>query len=443
MALTRKNLLLLFFALIFIISSGESEAKVYIDLSAPAIKKLPVIVREFKYTGKTPADPRQGQVIENIKSELRDSIVSDLKFSNLFAIVEGSNAAQIPDVELQAIELLGCRQAGADLIIKGTYSIDDKTLVSEITMLDCVNEQAVLEKRYYGSAAFPRRLIHYFSDQLYEELTGKKGIFSTRLLFVSGTGGNKEIYVSDYDGRGARQITRNKAINLSPQWSPDGKKMLYISYKSGAPALYMFDLTTGRDAVISDKQGLNIAGRFSPDGRRVALTLSAEKSPELYALELASRALTRLTDNHGIDVSPTWSPDGAKIAYTSDAAGNPHIYVLDVETKEAKRMTYNGKYNSSPAWSPDGGLIAFSRSDGSGRFNIWTIRPDGANETQITFEGNNKNPSWSPDGRFIVFSSTRDKVTALYVIRLDGTGLTRITSVVGNETMPAWSPFLK
>ncbi len=440
---TKKILMVLFFALIFLISRRASDAKVYIDLSAPAVKKLPVIIKDFKYTGKTPTDARQAQVIDDTKSELKDAVASDLKFSNLFAVVEDSKAAQIPDVELQAIELMGCRQAGADLLIKGRYSIDDKTLVAEITMLDCLNEQEVLSRRYYGSAGFPRRLIHYFSDQLYEELTGKKGIFSTRLLFVSDRGGNKEIYVSDYDGRGGRPITRNKSINLSPQWSPDGKKMLYISYKSGAPALYMFDLTTGRDTVVSDKQGLNIAGRFSPDGGRIAFTLSAEKSPELYVLEVASRALSRLTDNHNIDVSPTWSPDGKKIAYTSDAAGNPHIYIVDVETKETKRLTYNGKYNSSPAWAPDGGLIAFSRSDGSGRFNIWTIRPDGTGETQMTFEGNNKNPSWSPDNRRIVFSSTRDKVTTLHAMQADGTGQQRLSSTVGNETMPAWSPFLK
>jgi TolB protein len=418
-------------------------AKVYIDLSAPAVKKLPVILKPLRYSGSGRAKENDPLLVAKTRDDLQSTLKGDLRFSDLFAIVENEKASTIADMDLQGIEMMTCREAGSDLLLKGSFTIADKALVAEMTILDCLNEREVMSRRYYGSVASPGRLMHYFLDQLYEEMTGRQGIFSTRLLFVSDKTGNKEVYISDYDGRNARQITRNGSINLSPQWSPDGKKMLYISYKTGSPALHMLDLLTGKDRVISERQGLNIAGRFSPDSSRIALTMSADKSPELYLIDASGREVQRLTDNFSIDVSPSWSPDGSSIAYTSDASGNPHIYIMNIATKEAKRITFNGKYNSSPSWSPDGSSIAFSRNDGAGRFNIWVIRPDGTGEAQLTFEGDNKSPSWSPDGRFIIFSSKRGNVSSLYIMRADGTGLFKLPTAVGGETMPAWSPFLR
>ncbi len=412
--------------------------KVYIDLSAPAERKLPIAVEDFVLldAGKDNAPDD----LKAIGRELMDAIKDDLRFSNLFTIVKnGPKAYESSPSGEEGFERW--RDAGADILVKGAFSAGKDGLTVEVRLYDTVNEKRIMGKRYIGPATNPRRLIHYYGDDLYEALTGRKGIFSTRLLFVSDRSGAKEVYMSDYDGKNVAQVTRNRSINLSPQWSPDGKKVIYTSYKSGTPVLYLLDLRTGKESVVSAKEGINIGGRFSPSGDSVALTLSGEKSPELHILNLKTKAYRQMTSNYGIDVSPSWSPDGKSLAFVSDISGNPHVFVLNnMEDGRAKRLTFEGIYNASPAWSPDGKKIAYSRSD-AGPFNIWVMNSDGSETRQLTFEGNSSSPSWSPDGRHIVFASASGGKSALYIMRPTGEGLTKIPSQ-GNGFSPAWSPHL-
>ncbi len=422
-----------------------AEAKVYIDLDAPAVARLPIAIQEFVYTGPLPTEGAEAQKIEAVKRALKETLEADLEFSGLFNVI--GNEAFLEDVEKTGLgaeqtDFGEWRMVGADALIKGGFKVDGKKLTVEVRLFDTIKEKQIMGRRYIGNSRSPTRLSHYFADQLYEELTGKKGIFSTKLLFISDRSGNKEVYISDYNGDNARQITRNGSINLSPQWSPDGKHMLYTSYKLGCPCLHMLDLRSGRDRVVSKKPGLNIGGRFSPSGKTVALTMSSERSPEIYLLELDSGKYKRLTNNYSIDVSPSWSPDEKKLAYVTDISGNPHIFMLDLGTNRIKRLTYSGQYNSSPAWSPDGKMIAFARSN-IGNFNIWVIDPNGGSSAKLTEHGSNKAPSWSPDSRFIVFSSTARGTSSLYIIQADGTGLKKIETGIGNERTPVWSPYLQ
>lgn len=422
------------------VSISWAGAKVYIDLSAPAEKKLPIAVEDFVFLDtketketKTPAD------LKAIGRELMDALKDDLRFSNLFTIVK-NNAPPARTPRSGEEDFEHWRSVGADILVKGAFSVGEEGLAVEVRLYDTVNEKRIMGKRYIGPASNPRRLIHYYGDELYEALTGRKGIFSTKLLFVSDKSGVKEVYMSDYDGKNIAQVTKNKAINLSPQWSPDGKRIIYTSYKNGTPILYMLDIRTGKETVLSAREGINIGARFSPAGDEVALTLSGEKSPELHILNLKTKAYRQMTSNYGIDVSPSWSPDGKSLAFVSDISGNPHIFVLNVEDGKAKRLTFEGVYNASPAWSPDGKKIAYSRSD-AGPFNIWVMNSDGSDARQMTFEGNSSSPSWSPDGRHIVFASVLGGKSGLYVMRPMGEGLTRIPSP-GSASSPAWSPRL-
>ena len=437
-----KKKLILFLLMLFTAFCAPAWSKVYIDLAAPSQKALPVAVQEFR--DLSPAPARDKAERETIKKELYDAITTDLRFSGFFSVIDKKANLEDPlksGLTESSTDFRSWRAIGADALVKGGFTVEGDRLTVEIRFFDCVTERLVIGKKFSGSVKNPRRIIHYFSDTVYEELTGKKGVFTSKILFVSGSGGNKEIYAADYDGKNAVKITRNRSINLAPQWSPDGRKMLYVSYKKGTPAMYSLDLTTGKDEALSARPGINIGGMYSPDNRSLALTLSTEKSPELFVLDLATREYRKLTDNNGIDVSPTWSPDSGRIAYVSDTAGNPHIHVLELSTGKSKRLTFKGKYNSSPSWSPDGSKIAFARSDG-GRFNIWTMRPDGEGLVQLTFDGDNRHPSWSPDGRYIVYSSS-DKGGSLRIMRSDGTRVTKIDTGIRGEKAPAWSPFLK
>lgn len=431
---------LLFFILIAFVQAAS--AKVYIDLEAPAIKKLPIAVQEFVNAGGSVASAGP-DAASRAGAELYDALTGDLRFSNLFSFVK--KEAFLEDASKKDINFSDWRASGADALIKGVFAVDGERLTVDIRLYDCVNEKEILSKRYVGSINNPRRLAHYFADQIYEELTGKKGIFTTKILFISTKTGNKEIYMSDYDGKNTRQITRNKSINLTPQWSPDGKKMLYTTYKKGWACLYMLDFSTGIDTALSVRPGVNMGGRFSPDAKSAALTLSTEKSPELFLLDIASKTYKRLTDNYGIDVSPSWSPDGKRIAYVSDTSGNPHVFVLELNATGAKRFTFEGKYNASPAWSPDGRFIAFARSENGSTFNIWVKSVDDplSRAIQLTFEADNRSPSWSPDGRYILFNRTSGGVSSLYMMLSDGTGLGKVQTGAGMESAPVWSPYMQ
>ncbi|MEK6759273.1 MAG: Tol-Pal system beta propeller repeat protein TolB [Deltaproteobacteria bacterium] len=435
-----KHLLTAALALVLAIAHclpALAEPKIYIDLSAPAARKIPLAIQGFGYIGK---DGANEPVVKEIAKEIVDALRSDLLFSNLFGIIdEKAHPSTLQEPHDTVADFEKWRQAGADGLIKGGFSVEGGRLTIEIRYFDCLSEKQVTGRRFTGSVANARRVVHYFSDMLHEELTGERGIFTTRIMFVSPKSGNKEVYIADYDGKNAIQITRNGSTNLFPQWAPDGKSVIYVSYKKRFPFLYRLDLATGKDTVISSRPGVNIGARFSPDGTKIALTLSGPKSPELNLLDLKTGGYTRLTDNYAIDISPAWSADGSALAFVSDSAGNPNIFMLNFSDNKPKRLTYTGAFNASPAWSPDSGRIAFARQD-NGRFNIWVMDPDGSDAAQLTFEGNNKNPSWSPDGRHLIFSSESRGQSSLYIMRPDGTGLTRLSTGIGNETAPVWSP---
>ncbi len=420
----------------------RAHAKVYIDINAPSGQRLPIAVQEFRIQ-----DTKETNMNTAIfaRSEVIKTLKGDLIFSGLFSIID--EAAYIEDPEesgLSSIEtdFSSWRVIGADALIKGSIKVVGESLSVEMRLFDTVKERTITGTRYIGKIINPRVIAHRFADEIIKELTGEPGIFATRFLFVAERTGNKEVYMCDYDGKNIKQLTHNSSINLSPRWSPNGRKVMFTSYKLGSPVLYERTISSGRERAISKSTGINIGGRWSPDGLKVALTLSIDRNPELYILDTEAKKKKRITRNHGIDVSPSWSPDGKQLVYVSDIAGNPHIYMLTSKGGIPKRLTYKGKYNATPVWSPDGKRIVFSRMR-DGKFNIWSMRNDGKDQRQLTFTGNNESPSWSPDSRYIVFSSSKgEEAPELYIMRYDGTGLRKIPIGLDNLRSPSWSPFL-
>lgn len=433
------------FILIFVVCAAlfsKAEAKIYIDINAPADKKLPIAIPDIKNSADLYAQT-------DIGIKLQDVLINDLNLSGLFDIIdrkvyiEDQNRV---DKKSDEIDFNDWRLIGADAVIKGLFTANGDELTVELKLFDVFQAKMLTGRRYIGKKTDIRTIAHKFANEIMEAITGEKGTFDARLLFTSTISGNKEIWMCDYDGYNAKQITKNKSINLSPQWSPDGKKILYTSYKQGQPFLYMLELATGKELRIANEPGINIGARWSPTGQEIALTLSRDGNPELYILELDNMKFKRLTNNWAIDVSPSWSPDGKKLVFVSDIGGNPHIYMINSDGAGVTRLTYNGKYNASPVWSSKGDKIAFTRLEG-GRFDIWVMNADGTGQIQITSNsGNNENPSLSPDGRHIVFTSTREGITGIYIMRSNGENQSPIiieNKEKWNPGSPVWSPSLK
>lgn len=384
---------------------------------------------------------RQGTPDE-LETLLASILQKDLRLSGHFDTLEEESAIiggiHHADLREQEIQFRRWSEMDARLLVKGNYEVTGDTAKVEIRMYETSGGDFLLGKRYESPIAQVREVIHRFADEIILKMTGRPGMASARIVFVSDRSGSSELYQIDFDGENLTQLTHDNSLILSPAASPDGKRICYTSYKNYNPDLYVLSLDTNQVECIAMHAGLNFAAAWAPDGRTLALTLSKDGNPELYSLDSVSGKALRLTKNYWNDVSPSWSPDGMELVYTADKIGAPQLYILRRGDKAPRRLTFRGSYNVSPAWSPTGEIIAFSSSM-DGNFNIYTVQTNGDNLWQLTQNaGNNEDPAWSPDGGYIAFHSTRDGTSSIYVMNADGTNQRRLTDTRGNDLSPDW-----
>ncbi len=385
----------------------------------------------------------QGAASDPVEAELAPVLQNDLRISGFFDTLE-NEAVRIEgihrdDGSIGEIQFQQWADLGARLLVKGVYQLQGNALVLECRVYDTLGGDFILGKRYEGDVAQARTIIHRFSDEIIEKMTGERGISSSKVVFVSNRNGAKELFRIDFDGANLTQLTRDNSLVMSPAVSPDGKKIVYTSYKENNPDLYLMDVETKKSECLAMYPGLNFAADWSPDGKTLALTLSKDGNPELYLLEIASKNLTRLTKNKWNDVSSSWSPDGRELVYTADNIGAPHLYIMDRTGSNPRRVSFHGSYNVSPSWSPTGDMIAFASSM-DGDFNIYTMQTNGDMLRRLTSGGGkNEDPVWSPDGRYLAFQSTRGGTNSLYIMNADGTNQRKLTDNKGLDVSPAWA----
>ena len=258
----------------------------------------------------------------------------------------------------------------------------------------------ILNKTFNGDW---RSATHQFADAIVEAVTGKPGIATTRVAFVSAHSGAKELYLMDLDGGHLRQLTKDGSISLGPKFNRTGNLIAYTSYKTGYPDVWVIDLTASNRRRISYYPGLNSGPCFSPDSSRIALTLSKDGNTELYTIAADGGSPERLTHTVGAEASPSYSPDGSMIAYVSDDRGSAQLYLMPATGGPAQRFNTYASYTTEPDWSPDGNLLAYSvQTAGQNQIAISEIR--GGRQTVLTNSGVNLTPSWLRNSRHLVFS---------------------------------------
>ncbi len=373
-----------------------------------------------------------------IMLRISEVIRADLNFSPFYEIVP-LDTFYMRHMELEVMSLLGWSQLGARYVVRGECDFSGEDVSIRYEMHVAGTGMVFARGRLKSIKTNHRRLAHKIADDIIYYLTGDKGIFDTRVCFISKRTGNKEIYLCDYDGANIYQLTGNGSINLSPTFDSDNRKILFTSFMNDDPELFQYDVVTGKVDQVAAYPGINSAARVSPDDQSIVCALSRDGNAELYLLERSGRIKKRLTYTKSIESAPCWSPSGSEIAFSSDRTGSPQIYVMDLDGTNLRRITYNGNYNDSPDWHPKGDKIVFL-SRVNGKFNICTIDITGNNFRVLTERGNNENPHWSPDGNHIIFSSTRTGTKEIFIMDLYGNEEKRLTTGGGNSN-PAWAGY--
>lgn len=418
----------------FSIYGGQAEGRLYIDITSPSMRRIPIAVPDFKYIGTN-------NLNEELAGKLSDIISNDFDISGYFNPLDKGSFIEAPGAGIthDSIIFKDWSLVGAELLLKGGYECIGKQLKVEARLFDVFSGRQLYGKRALGSINQSRQLMHRLANDMIFVLTGHKGPFLTQIAFSGTATGNKEIYICDFDGHNLRQITNHKSISISPRLSVSGEKILYTTYLDSATVLLMRNLAKESTIKLSDKKGLNIAAAWRPGGEEVALTLTTSGNPDIYTINLEGKTLQRLTTNWGIDVSPTFSPDGKKMAFVSNRSGSPQVYILDIENNNVERLTYQGNYNTTPAWSVLD-RIAFSGSC-DGNFDLYTIRPDGSGLQRLTKDqGDNEDPCWSPGGRYIAFTSNRNGGKYhIFIATANGENQRQITFFEGEQLSPSWA----
>lgn len=377
--------------------------------------------------------------------EMSQVIAADLVFSGLFQVLPTQeypvgHAALPPDVN--QLNLDAWRSTKAEYLVYGLVTQEGNILACQVRLFDLFSKDQVVGQELRVQTSFPRLAPHRFSEEIVKYVDGVPGVGTSEIVFSVGNPGSKEIYVADYDGANARQVTGHNSVSIKPKISPDGNQIAYLSYKDRYSFLYIFDRTTGKSVPLSKEVGLNSAPAWHPNGNRLAMTLSKDGNTEIYLRDADGGNLQRLTRNQYGDTSPCFSPDGNQIAFVSDRGGNPQIYVMPAAGGEANRISYQGGNSYDPAWSPDGKYIAYvveKRGDG---MEIYVMTPSGGDARRLTNSaGNNESPTWSPDSRHVMFMTTRTGTAALWSATLASGQEQPVSLLAGKRCEgPSWGP---
>ncbi len=301
------------------------------------------------------------------------------------------------------------KAANAQFVLTGrVLRPDSGHVTAQFRLWDTSSGEQVAGEQYTTEAANARRVAHMIADTVFTRVTGEKGFFDSRVVFVDETGPKnkrrKRLAVMDMDGANVKTIgdAAGEELVVTPRFSPSAQQVAYMSFGSAEPKVTLLNLDTGQREAVGNFPGMTFAPRFSPDGQHIVMSLSEGANSNLYTMDLRTHATTRLTDTAAIDTSPTFSPDGSKIAFESDRGGSQQIYVMSSTGGPATRISFGeGKY-STPVWSPRGDLIAFTRIKGS-LFGIGVMKPDGSGE-RILVEGfHNEGPTFAPNGLYVMF----------------------------------------
>jgi len=425
-----KPLILALALLSSAVGLAPARAEIVVDVNRGDVQPLPIAVPAF--SGERGADIAQ-------------VVIANLERSGLFAPIDP--AAYIEhglDVNVQP-RFADWKTLNAQALVNGQVTVEAGRLRVDFRLWDVFSEQQLLGLQFTSTPENWRRVAHKISDAVYERLTGEKGYFDTRVVFVAESGGRlnriKRLGIMDQDGANPSYLTDGSYIVMTPRFSSTSQEITYMALRPEGSSIYLFNLETARRESVGQFPGMVFAPRFSPDGGKVAFSVERGGNSDVYVMDLKSRTSSRLTSDPAIDTSPSFSPDGSKIVFNSDRGGSPQLYLMNADGSGARRISYGSGRYTTPVWSPAGDYIAFTKQSG-GEFHIGVMRADGSEERLLTSSYLDEGPTWAPNGRVLMFSrETPGGAPRLWTVDITGRIL-RPAPYPGSGSDPAWSPLL-
>ena len=419
-------------------ASSPAFAALKVDVNQGNIQPLPIAIPDF--IAASPGDVAAGQNIAKV-------VRADLERSGLFRPLDPKSFIdKVTNINI-APNFSNWRIITAQGLVTGSSAMQpDGRLRVEFRLWDVYGESQMLGLQFFTQPGNWRRIAHMISDAIYEHITGEKGYFDTRIVFISESGPplarKKFLAVMDEDGANPNFLTKGEYLVLTPRFNPTAQMIAYMSYIAGKPRVYLFDLESGRQEKLGDFPNMTFSPRFSPDGNKVVMSLEQGGNSDIYVMDLRTRAATRLTYDPGIDTSPSYSPDGKQITFESDRGGSQQVYVMNADGSNQHRISFGAGRNGTPVWSPRGDLIAFTKQ--AGGFHIWIMRPDGSGERMLSNGWEDEGPTWAPNGRVLMFTRTIAGGRGSQIWSVDVTGRNeRRVATPGDASDPAWSPLIQ
>ena len=446
-----KKTKLYIFALMFLIIPKTSFGLIEVDITRGNLNPLPIAVSPLFVESKSVKEFQNLLNKKNIGEDISSVVENNLKSSGLFNPLKKEAFLQKPDIAHLKPRFEDWSLIKAQALITGEVKYENEKLRVEFRLWDVLAGKEMMALAFTTVPDNWRRVGHIITDKVYQRLTGEKGYFDTRIIYVSEEGPKtnrvKKLAIMDQDGFNTKYLTLGNELVLTPRFNPTNQMVTYLSYFKNLPRVYLLDIETGVQEVVGDFPGMTFAPRFSPDGKKIIMSFAKDGNSDIYTMDLENRIVEKITNHPSIDTSPSFSPDGKYICFNSDRSGYQQIYVMKSDGSKVKRISFGKGLYGTPVWSPRGDLIAFTKLH-KGKFYIGVMRVDGSGERLLTENYYQEAPSWSPNGRVLIFyretkSDSEGKGFSAKLWSIDLTGYNeRLVDTKTDASDPSWSSLL-
>ena len=415
--------------------AGTALGDITVEITKGGVARTPVAVVPFGWAGQSADMPL----------DIAEVIASDLQRSGRFAPIAEENMLQKPTTGAE-LDFDDWSFVKAEAVVVGrVVQTGENAYDVSFQLFDVFGREQLVGYRIPASRGTMRFVAHRAADMIYEKLTGIKGVFATKVAFVTAEqrqdGQTFRLIVADQDGANETVILQSADPIMSPAWSPDSRRLAYVSFENDRSSVWVQTLRTGNRIQVSNKPGINGAPSFSPDGRQLVLTLGGiDGNLDIHVLDLSTRQTRRLTTHRAIDTEGSWAPDGRYIYFTSDRSGGPQVYRVPAAGGTPERVTFEGSYNARPRLSPDGKRLAVVHLDrGDYRIAVMEVR---SKELLIVSAGQqDESPSFAPNSDTLIYATRQARNGVLETVTADGLIRQRVSSGEGDVREPVWSPF--